>query len=421
MDVFFRARFLFFLLFINIVFGLSVLGAADQKPNGKVSLLKGEVNTSLNEFGISLSEDGSTLYYYSKRKNSNYSDLYKSVKKENLWSAGVEVSDLNSPFDDQSPYIIGSEKAILFSSNRDGSIEFRLATGKIGVSRDLYFSNFQEGAWSYPVRLPEEVNTPSIEENPFLYGNFLFFTRYPFGKVSESDIYLSQYKEGAWSKAIRLPKPINTEQAEIAATISRDGKYLYFSSNRSGGYGGLDLYKSEIRPDGTFSSPENLGPVINSKGDEVFFTETPDGKNAYFCRLVNEGGNYDIYEFSSATEWESLKQNKKISLETIHFRTASFEIEEGSFSVLDGLVDFLKENPGIKLKITGHTDLHGDPKDNLELSRQRSGSVRNYLVKKGIAENRLVTDGKGSSEPIYPEKNPETDGKNRRTEFQILE
>lgn len=396
------------------------VGSQTKSP-GKVSLLKGDINTSLNEFGISLTEDGKTLYYYSKRRNSNYSDLYRSEKSGDRWSSGEEVSDLNSPFDDQSPFITGNEKAILFSSNRDGSIEFQLSSGKIGVSRDLYFANWEDGAWSYPVRLPEEVNTSLIEENPFLFGNFLFFTRYPFGKVSESDIYVSQYKEGAWTKAIRLPKPIQSEHAELAATISKDGKFIYFSSNRPGGYGGLDLYKAEIREDGSFSEPVNLGPVINSKGDEAFYLETPQKGQAYFCRLVAEGGSYDIYEFTSENEWEKLKENRKIALESIHFETASATLEKESFPVLESLADFLKENPGLKLKITGHTDLHGDPRDNLELSRKRSESVKEFLTKKGISSDRISTDGKGSSEPIYPEKNPETDRKNRRTEFQIIE
>ncbi|TGK03166.1 OmpA family protein [Leptospira langatensis] len=408
------------LLFIFLLSGTSIF-TADSISQGKVSPLKGEINTGLNEFGISLSQDGKILYYYSKRQNSNYSDLYKSVKNGDSWSKGVEIRELNSNFDDQSPYITGDEKEIIFSSNRDGSIEFQLASGRIGVSRDLYYSNFANGRWEKPMPLPPEVNTPEIEENPFLYGTFLLFTRYPFGKVAESDIYLSEFKNEAWTEAFALDKPINTEYAELAATVSRDGKYLYFSSNRPGGYGGLDIYKSEIKADGSFSSPVNLGPVVNSKGDEAFFLEAPDGKNAYFCRLANEGGNYDIYEFSAANEWESLKKNKKISLESIHFRTASYEIEDVSFPILDRLVDFLKENPNIKLKIIGHTDLHGDPKDNLELSRQRASAVREYLQKKGISESRLSTDGKGSQEPIYPEKNPETDGKNRRTEFQILD
>ncbi|PJZ66876.1 OmpA family protein [Leptospira wolffii] len=417
MGTFFRTLFFFSSLCIFYSFSAS----SQPLPSGRVARLKGEINTSLNEFGISLTEDGKTLYYYSKRRNSNYSDLFRSEKNGDSWGKGEEISDLNSPFDDQSPFVAGAEKALIFSSNRDGSIEFQLSTGKIGVSRDLYFSNYEDGSWSYPVRLPEEVNTPLIEENPFLFGNFLFFTRYPFGKVSESDIFLSQYKDGAWTKASRLPKPINTEHAEIAATISRDGKYIYFSSNRPGGYGGLDLYRSEIKKDGSFSDPENLGPVINSKGDEAFFTEVPGTKNAYFCRLETEGGNYDIFEFSLSNEWDQLKENRKISLESIHFRTASSQIEEESYPILDRLAEFLKENAGLKLKITGHTDLHGDPQDNLILSRQRSESVREYLLKKGIEPSRLSTDGKGSSEPLFPEKNPETDGKNRRTEFQILD
>ncbi|EPG73820.1 OmpA family protein [Leptospira fainei serovar Hurstbridge str. BUT 6] len=408
-------------LFCYFVFaGFSVSGAEDTSLKGKVAPVKGEVNTSLNGFGISLSDDGNTLYYYAKRNNSNYTDIYKSVRNGDLWSTGSELSELNSQFDDQSPFVLNKEEGILFSSNRDGSIEFILPNGKIGVSRDIYFSKKGEGRWLRPTSLPTTVNTSAIEENPYLYENRLYFTRYPFGVVGESDIFVSEYDNKTWNKAYRLPSPVNTDYAEIAATIGRDGKTLYFSSNRPGGFGGMDIYKSTRNPDGSYSKPINLGPEINSKGDEAFYVEAPDGKNAYFCRR-DESSNYDIYEIASSENWDDLKTGKKISLEAIHFQSGSFELENDSKPSLDRLADFLSANDKSRLKITGHTDLHGETQDNMVLSRQRAEAVRKYLIHKGISPARIETEGKGSTEPIFQDKNPETDRKNRRTEFQLLE
>ncbi|EMJ95073.1 MULTISPECIES: OmpA family protein [Leptospira] len=393
------------------------LSINQNSKNVKPGKLKGSINTSLNEFGISLTDDGNILYFYSKRQNSNYTDIYRSTRIKDEWTQGEEIEVLNSNFDDQSPFILNREEGILFSSNRDGAIEFQFANGKIGVSRDIYFSKKINSSWAKPIPLPRTVNTEEIEENPFLFNNRLYFTRYPFGQVSEADIFVSVYKNNTWEKAMSLPDPINTVYSEIAATISKDGKTIYFSSNRPGGFGGYDLYKSTLLENGNYSEPINLGPEINTTGDEAFFLETNDGKTFYFCR--KDGRDYDIYSVVS-NPFQELEKGKSISLDSIHFSLGSYEILESSFSILENLNSYLKENLNVKIKITGHTDLNGDAQDNLILSRNRANAVKDYLVKKGIDSERIITDGKGSSEPIVPLKNPETDYKNRRTEFQLI-
>ncbi|MBE8400008.1 OmpA family protein [Leptospira borgpetersenii] len=390
-----------------------IKGSRNQKPEK----LKGSINTNLNEFGISLTDSGNVLYFYSKRENSIYTDLYKSTRVGDKWQQGEEIENLNSNYDDQSPFILNQEEGIIFSSNRDGSIEFQLSNGKIGVSRDLYFSKKIDSSWIKPMALPRTVNTEEIEENPFLFDNRLYFTRYPFGQVSEADIFVSVYRNKTWEKATSLPGPINTAYSEIAATISRDGKTIYFSSNRPGGFGGYDLYKSTLLANGDFSEPINLGPDINTAGDEAFYLEAADGSTFYFCR--RSGHDYDVYSIVS-NPFQELEKGKSISLDSIHFALGSYEILEDSFPILENLNSYLRENPDIKIRIIGHTDLNGDYQDNIILSHNRANAVKDYLVRKGIDSGRIVTDGKGSSEPIIPRKDPKTDYKNRRTEFQII-
>ncbi|AXR59998.1 OmpA family protein [Leptospira mayottensis] len=420
----FSSQFILLLIYATFLILLPIFSVGSQElnetkssKNQKPEKLKGSINTNLNEFGISLTDSGNILYFYSKRENSIYTDLYKSIRIGDKWQQGEEVGNLNSNYDDQSPFILNQEEGIIFSSNRDGSIEFQLSNGKIGVSRDLYFSKKVNSSWIKPVALPRTVNTEEIEENPFLFNNQLYFTRYPFGQVSEADIFVSVYKNKIWEKATSLPDPINTVYSEIAATISKDGKTIYFSSNRPGGFGGYDLYKSTLLANGDFSEPINLGPDINTTGDEAFYLEAGDGLTFYFCR--KSGHDYDVYSIVS-NPFQELEKGKSISLDSIHFALGSYEILESSFSILENLNSYLKENPDVKIKIIGHTDLNGDYQDNIILSHNRANSVKDYLVKKGIDSGRIVTDGKGSSEPIVPQKNPKTDYKNRRTEFQIV-
>ncbi|MGQ2845045.1 OmpA family protein, partial [Leptospira interrogans] len=98
---------LFLVYFVFIISFFSIYPqdlSINQNP--KPEKLKGSINTSLNEFGISLTDDGNILYFYSKRQNSNYTDIYKSTRTKDEWTQGEEIEVLNSNFDDQSPFIL---------------------------------------------------------------------------------------------------------------------------------------------------------------------------------------------------------------------------------------------------------------------------------------------------------------------------
>jgi outer membrane protein OmpA-like peptidoglycan-associated protein len=389
-----------------------------------VSPLPGKINTDMQEFGPSLTADGNTLYFYSKR-GSNFTDIYMSKKVNGQWATPTAVKALNSPYDDQSPYISPEGKFLIFSSNRDGSIEFQLPDGRIGVSRDIYYSELRDGKWITPVALPGQINTNQIEENPFLQGDFFYFTRYPFAKPEQAQIYSVKLVNDSFTneKPVLLPYPINMPPfATIAFIVSKDGKEVYFSSNRPGGYGGFDIYKAKVLEKG-YSEPENLGPEINSIGDEAFLLLDETDKNILFCRK-EQGKSYDIYsarEVKKDDLGEILKIKKKLTLNTINFDVNKSEIKPESFAELDKIVSYLNDNPDLKIKIIGHTDLTGEKEHNENLSKERAESVKKYFIKKGLNSEAILTEGKGSNEPLFQELSPENNKKNRRTEFVIIE
>ncbi|MBK8398457.1 MAG: PD40 domain-containing protein [Leptospiraceae bacterium] len=439
-------------------------------PEVKVLPIPGNINTDMQEFAPSLTADGKTMYFYSKRNNSKYTDLYKSTLVNGKWTNPTELRGLNSPYDDQSPFISEDEKFIVFSSNRDGSIEFKLPNGKIGVSRDLYYSENTNGKWAKASSLSDKINTEEMEENPFLHGNDFYFTRYPFGNPSEAKIWKARITGNNLKEPEELPSPINLDgSSNIAAVISKDGKYIYFASNRAGGYGGYDIYRSKIEKDGSYGEPENLGPEINTKGDEAYMVIDRTNNAFYFCRK-NLNENYDIYtaliikdeeepkvsikeipirdksieetkinppvkeiEIPNVVELpkksdpikdeinKTLKEKKKLTLNSVHFDTNSSDLLSDSFPILNQIADFLRENPDTKIKITGHTDLTGDISLNKILSLERAESVRSYLHSKGIDRKRMIADGKGSTQPVINNLDPESSRINRRTEFQVVD
>lgn len=469
------SSFLNFRVYLVFLISLSISRIVYAAPEVKVFPIPGNINTDMQEFAPSLTADGKTMYFYSKRNNSKYTDLYKSTFLNGKWTNPVELRGLNSPYDDQSPFISEDEKFIVFSSNRDGSIEFKLPNGKIGVSRDLYYAENTNGKWAKASSLSDKINTEEMEENPFLHENDFYFTRYPFGNPSEAKIWKARITGNNLKEPEELPSPINLEgSSNIAAVISKDGKYIYFASNRAGGYGGYDIYRSKIEKDGSYGEPENLGPEINTKGDEAYMVIDRANNSFYFCRK-NLNENYDIYtalilkdeeepklalnekpirdkpieeakinppqkdiEIPNVVELpkkeipkkegiskddltQTLKDKKKLTLNNVHFDTNSSELLSDSYPILNQIADFLRDNPDTKIRITGHTDLTGDVSLNKILSLERAESVRAYLHSKGIDRKRMIADGKGSTQPVINNLEPESNRLNRRTEFQVID
>ncbi|TGN20307.1 OmpA family protein [Leptospira idonii] len=415
-----------FLTVLQISFLISFsLAAQENSPNPiLVEPIRGNVNTNFQEFGPALSPDAKTLYFYSKRSNGSYTEIFKSqLEKDGTWGFPEEVDELNSEFDDQSPFLSRDGKTMLLSSNRDGSVEVELSPGKVGVSRDLYISTWNGKQWSKPEALPSSINTEEIEENPHLLGDQLLFTRYPFGKPNLARIYSSKRTGNAWSKPIPLPAPINDAHATIAAAWNDEGTILFFASNRPGGFGGFDLYMMK-HENGKFSDLENLGEGINSESDEAYMVYQQVKKTFVFCRRV-EGRSFDIFTASVPKKEniieETLVEKKKISLDNVYFERASAKLKNESHIPLDSIVDYLHENPKVRMKIIGHTDLTGTFEDNMVLSKDRAKSVKEYLVAKGVDRNRLETDGKGPTEPMINKTDEESSRKNRRTEFVLIQ
>lgn len=395
-----------------------------SEPSLVVAPIQGPINTEFQEFGPTMTPDAKTLYFYSKRSNRGYTEIFKSDrKKDGTWDYPEEADVLNSPFDDQSPFISRDGKTLLLSSNRDGSVEVMLPDGKVGISRDLYVSNWNGKNWSKPVALPSPINTEEIEENPHLLGDTLLFTRYPFGKPNLAKVYYSQFKGEKWSMPKLLPSPINDNYATIAAAFNDDGTILFFSSNRPGGFGGFDLYMAKIEGE-TFKDIENLGAPINSNEDEAYIVFQQVKKTFLFCRRV-EGRSFDLFTASIPKQenivQKKLEESKKISLDSVYFERASSVLKPESSVPLDAIVDYLHENSEKKMKIIGHTDLTGNFEDNMVLSKERADSVKQYLVSKGVDSKRLLTEGKGPTQPMVQGTDEVSSKKNRRTEFVITD
>jgi outer membrane protein OmpA-like peptidoglycan-associated protein len=172
----------------------------------------------------------------------------------------------------------------------------------------VYISHYRDGVWTSPVNITPQVQSDGDQYVSSLSfdGNTLYLTR---EDAFNSDIYKSIFQNGKWSKSEPLAgQDINTKYWESHASISRDGKTLYFTSNRKGGFGEMDIYKSTLQDNNQWGQAVNLGNVINSvlNEDTPFITE--NDSVLYFSSQGHENmGGYDIFKskIGPANQWSA--------------------------------------------------------------------------------------------------------------------
>ncbi len=206
---------------------------------------------------------------------------------------------INTPTADYAPYINSSETYMIFSSQRPantgGSYDNPEDLGQ--YPSDVYFTTMKDGAWQKAKNIGFNVNTEESEECVGLNAAgdkmILFFD----SKNEFSDLYLSLLKTKQWQKPETMGPNINSKSVESGGTLSSNGNTFIFSSDRKGGIGGKDLYKTKRLPNGDWGTPENLGPTINSIFDEDGPFLTPDDKTLYFSsKGFNSMGGYDFFK-----------------------------------------------------------------------------------------------------------------------------
>lgn len=219
----------------------------------------------------------------------------------------VNISrDINSEWDDYAPVLNANEDEIVFTSRRrDGNLNQNVDTDNKPFE-DIFISRKVNGVWQPAENIGTPINSEYHDSNLALSadGQTLFIYKTDNG----GDIYFSnRNSNGSWSAPVPLPGIINSSFEEKSISISPDEKTLYFSSNRPGGFGGLDIYRATLNEKGEWSNVKNLGPKINTAEDDDGPFIDYDNKTLYFSSKGRRGmGGFDIYKtiYDEATmEW----------------------------------------------------------------------------------------------------------------------
>lgn len=198
---------------------------------------------------------------------------------------------INSKDQEYSPAFAIDEKTIYITKQMGNLSDVR-------PNEDLYYATLNNTDWEKLKNIGPPINT--IEnEGAFSVssdGNYIFFTSCSrMGGKGQCDIWITSQKNNSWSEPKNLQSPINTKYWESQPSITSDGRKLYFTSDRPGGFGGTDIWVSEFTNTG-WSEPKNLGPSVNTSKDEQFPFIHADNNTLYFSSNGHPGmGKSDLY------------------------------------------------------------------------------------------------------------------------------
>ena len=205
-------------------------------------------------------------------------------------------SPVNTKYHEYVPLVWGLEDELYFTSRRPGS-----TGGKIDhrgdYFEDVYLSLKEHGQWQEPKQLGPNINSENHDACVGISadGQILYVFRTSQDIVS-GDLYFSERGIDGWGELVKLGSDINSDAIETSASISNDDRTIYFSSNREGGYGGMDIYKAVKLPTGEWSKATNLGPIINTPYNEDSPFIHADDKTLYFSSQGHQTmGGYDVF------------------------------------------------------------------------------------------------------------------------------
>ncbi|MFM7431185.1 MAG: OmpA family protein [Flammeovirgaceae bacterium] len=263
------------------------------------------VNSEYNDYNAILSPDGQTLYFSRRKHPDNIAGVndkediwYSSLDKDGKWTL---AKNMGPKFNNEYPNFVNAINSV----TPDGKAAVMVLgnqyiDGGKKMLAGMSISNYVNGEWTTPKVVKIENDYNYNEKAHYFLSNTrraLLMSVERLDSYGDRDIYVSFNKnDSTWSEPLNLGKSINTPAEEASPFLAADDKTLYFSSKGYSGYGGSDIYRS-IRLDDTWtkwSEPENLGPEINSKFDDLFFNIPSNSDFGYFSKGVADN-NVDIF------------------------------------------------------------------------------------------------------------------------------
>jgi OmpA-OmpF porin, OOP family len=416
------------------------------------------INSDLNEGTSTISADGRKLIFTSCVGRQGYGscDLYQSVRVGHEWTKPINLGpNVNSSEWESQPSLSADGRTLYFISDRRGGM------GR----RDIWVSLLNEkGEWTKAKNIGKPINTIYDEISPFIHVNnrVLYFASNGLVGFGGYDLFFSEKDSAArWTDPKNIGSPINNHEDQFSLFITADGKRGYYSHEevKDAGYTVSQIYEIDIPEEnqiryksnyvkGVVRDKQTREPLaasielINLRTNEIESLVSSDSISGHYLMVLTQGAEYALYvnkrgylfrslnfNYSERKDYEPIvldidlekaSEGTTAILENIFFDLDKYDLKDKSVTELQKIVRFLKENPGLKVEVSGHTDNSGAETYNLQLSERRAQAVYNYLVANGIASERLRLRGYGAGKPIADNNTEEGKQKNRRIEFKLI-
>ncbi len=285
-------------LVLVLVLGLAVEIANADFIFGTPTNLGPTVNSSGANSSPSISFDGLTLFYDSTRSGgSGDADVWiiRRETKHDDWGEPINLgSTINCPTVDGNPGISADGLSLFFDSDRPGG----------SGGRDIWLSTREttNDPWGEPVNLGSTINSSSYDAQPSISadGLSLFFISERSGGYGGRDIWLTtrETTNEPWGEPVNLGSTVNCSVRDNSPSISTDGMSLIFESSRPGGSGSRDIWlTTRVTIYDPWGEPVNLGPMVNSSARDITPCISADGYTLYFCSNRSGGtGGYDLWQ-----------------------------------------------------------------------------------------------------------------------------
>ncbi|WP_264560490.1 OmpA family protein [Flavobacterium sp. N2270] len=428
---------------------------ATKDNQGKWSDLKNmgrPLNNKGNNFVISSSPDNNTLLvgnkYAADGINTNGSGVSISSKTIDGWEIpkALEIKDYINKSKYVGYFLSSDNKHLLMAVERDEGL---------GLS-DFFVSFIEDnGTWSKPVHMGNQINTKEDEANPFLAadGKTMYFSSNGHPGYGGYDLFVSKRLDDSWtnwSKPKNLGKVINSSSTELSIFLSAKGDKAYVGKSsdiweisNTVKQDPVALIKGRVFDNKTKSilytsifyndlkSNKELGKAISDPSTGSYSIVLPYGQRYSF--MAEKEGYYAVTEnvdLSNLNEYKEItvdlylnpiEKGQTIRLNNIFFDSGKYDLLSESNAELEKLLKVLKDNKQLTIEIAGHTDAVGADNNNLVLSNNRANAVMNFLISNGISKERLTAKGYGETKFITTNDTEEGKQQNRRVEFLILE
>lgn len=270
------------------------------RPPQGVLLNMGEgINSLKADYAPTIGNVDTLMLFSSKRNSQGASfersyneDLFYSVKDMGLWMDAQEFKTINTSHNEGSASLSHDGKHLYFA---------RCNSPDSYGSCDIFVAdNLGEKGWGNIRNLGENVNTRFWDSHPSLShsGDTLFFSSDRLGGFGLADIYYSvKDAQGNWQQAKNIGPIINTRNNDVSPFFHHKFNVLYFSSGGQPlNFGNFDIYKS-YRHGNMWEEPKNIGPLVNGDGSEYYFTIDSESKELFYARSENDPNNLDLYSF----------------------------------------------------------------------------------------------------------------------------